>query len=143
MLCNGKWYHSQCIFWIRGLEKQFWDSYVEDVLFVLQWLYLLLYSECVVSRHLSFEFTVTICSIALLGFDFLLNSASCFCSGVVHLRWCVATWMRCSILGEQTYWNCVSMWVSFCVDFYSFKGQLIILGVSIFNGVMGIFIKKL
>ena len=28
-------------------------------------------------------------------------------------------------------------------DFYSFKGQLIILGVSIFNGVMGIFIKKL
>ncbi len=28
-------------------------------------------------------------------------------------------------------------------DFYSFKGQLIILGVSIFNGVMGIFLKKL
>tara|TARA_B100001741_G_scaffold192175_1_gene158379 strand:+ start:1368 stop:1538 length:171 start_codon:yes stop_codon:yes gene_type:complete len=28
-------------------------------------------------------------------------------------------------------------------DFYTFKGQLIILGVSIFNGVMGIFLKKL
>ena len=28
-------------------------------------------------------------------------------------------------------------------DFYTFKGQLIILGVSIFNGVMGIFVKKL
>jgi len=28
-------------------------------------------------------------------------------------------------------------------DFYTFKGQLIILGVSIFNGIMGIFVKKL
>ena len=28
-------------------------------------------------------------------------------------------------------------------DFYTFKGQLIIFGVSIFNGVMGIYVKKL
>tara|TARA_Y100000816_G_C25752887_1_gene395812 strand:- start:94 stop:264 length:171 start_codon:yes stop_codon:yes gene_type:complete len=28
-------------------------------------------------------------------------------------------------------------------DFYSFKGQLIILGVSFFNGVLGIYIKRL
>tara|TARA_Y100000590_G_C15000863_1_gene743777 strand:- start:330 stop:500 length:171 start_codon:yes stop_codon:yes gene_type:complete len=28
-------------------------------------------------------------------------------------------------------------------DFYTFKGQLIILCVSIFNGIMGIYIKKL
>ena len=28
-------------------------------------------------------------------------------------------------------------------DFYTFKGQLIIFGVSIFNGVMGIYLKKL
>ena len=28
-------------------------------------------------------------------------------------------------------------------DFYTFKGQLIILGVSSFNGVLGIFLKKL
>tara|TARA_B100001741_G_scaffold293862_1_gene275780 strand:+ start:1072 stop:1236 length:165 start_codon:yes stop_codon:yes gene_type:complete len=28
-------------------------------------------------------------------------------------------------------------------DFYTFKGQLIILGVSSFNGVLGIFVKKL
>ena len=28
-------------------------------------------------------------------------------------------------------------------DFYTFKGQLIIFSVAIFNGVMGIYIKKL
>ena len=28
-------------------------------------------------------------------------------------------------------------------DFYTFKGQLIIISVSIFNGVMGIYVKKL
>ncbi len=28
-------------------------------------------------------------------------------------------------------------------DFYTFKGQLIILSVSVFNGIMGIFVKKL
>jgi len=28
-------------------------------------------------------------------------------------------------------------------DFYSFKGQLIIISVSIFNGIMGIYVKKL
>ena len=28
-------------------------------------------------------------------------------------------------------------------DFYTFKGQLIIFGVSIFNGIMGIYVKKL
>tara|TARA_Y100001980_G_C14262262_1_gene103312 strand:- start:180 stop:365 length:186 start_codon:yes stop_codon:yes gene_type:complete len=28
-------------------------------------------------------------------------------------------------------------------DFYTFKGQLIILAVSVFNGIMGIFVKKL
>ncbi len=28
-------------------------------------------------------------------------------------------------------------------NFYTFKGQLIIFGVSIFNGVMGIYVKKL
>ena len=28
-------------------------------------------------------------------------------------------------------------------DFYTLKGQLIIISVSIFNGVMGIFVKKL
>jgi len=28
-------------------------------------------------------------------------------------------------------------------NFYSFKGQLIILGVSLFNGFLGIYIKKL
>tara|TARA_B100000003_G_C10862320_1_gene343564 strand:- start:451 stop:624 length:174 start_codon:yes stop_codon:yes gene_type:complete len=28
-------------------------------------------------------------------------------------------------------------------DFYTFKGQLIIISVSIFNGLMGIYVKKL
>tara|TARA_B100001121_G_scaffold125276_1_gene109791 strand:+ start:646 stop:852 length:207 start_codon:yes stop_codon:yes gene_type:complete len=28
-------------------------------------------------------------------------------------------------------------------DFYSFKGQLLILSVSTFNGAMGLFVKKL
>jgi len=28
-------------------------------------------------------------------------------------------------------------------DFYTFKGQLIIIGVSLFNGIMGIYVKKL
>jgi len=28
-------------------------------------------------------------------------------------------------------------------EFYSFKGQLLIFGVSIFNGILGVYIKKL
>ena len=28
-------------------------------------------------------------------------------------------------------------------DYYTFKGQLIIFSVSVFNGVMGIYVKKL
>ena len=28
-------------------------------------------------------------------------------------------------------------------NFYTIKGQLIIIGVSIFNGIMGIYVKKL
>ena len=28
-------------------------------------------------------------------------------------------------------------------DFYTFKGQLIIFAVSIFNGILGVYIKKL
>ncbi len=28
-------------------------------------------------------------------------------------------------------------------NFYTFKGQLIIIGVSLFNGIMGIYVKKL
>ena len=28
-------------------------------------------------------------------------------------------------------------------DFYTLKGQLIIFGVSIFNGILGIYVKKL
>ena len=28
-------------------------------------------------------------------------------------------------------------------DFYSLKGQIIIIAVSIFNGILGIFVKKL
>tara|TARA_Y100000590_G_scaffold333653_1_gene379587 strand:- start:1150 stop:1329 length:180 start_codon:yes stop_codon:yes gene_type:complete len=35
----------------------------------------------------------------------------------------------------------ISFYPSF--NFYSLKGQLIIIGVSFFNGIMGIFIKKL
>ena len=35
----------------------------------------------------------------------------------------------------------ISFYPSF--DFYSFKGQVIIISVSIFNGVLGTFIKKL
>tara|TARA_B100001173_G_scaffold91266_1_gene78767 strand:+ start:605 stop:811 length:207 start_codon:yes stop_codon:yes gene_type:complete len=35
----------------------------------------------------------------------------------------------------------ISFYPSF--DFYSFKGQLLILSVSIFNGVMGFYVKKL
>ena len=35
----------------------------------------------------------------------------------------------------------ISFYPSF--DFYSFKGQIIILAVSIFNGILGIFVKKL
>ena len=35
----------------------------------------------------------------------------------------------------------ISFYPSF--DFYSLKGQLIIISVSTFNGVLGIFIKKL
>ena len=35
----------------------------------------------------------------------------------------------------------ISFYPSF--NFYSLKGQLIIIGISLFNGFMGIFIKKL
>jgi hypothetical protein len=35
----------------------------------------------------------------------------------------------------------ISFYPSF--DFYSFKGQIIIIAVSIFNGILGIFVKKL
>tara|TARA_B100000927_G_scaffold180390_1_gene145315 strand:+ start:1229 stop:1405 length:177 start_codon:yes stop_codon:yes gene_type:complete len=35
----------------------------------------------------------------------------------------------------------ISFYPSF--DFYSFKGQIIIITVSIFNGILGIFVKKL
>ena len=35
----------------------------------------------------------------------------------------------------------ISFYPSF--DFYSLKGQVIIISVSMFNGVLGIFIKKL
>jgi len=35
----------------------------------------------------------------------------------------------------------ISFYPSF--DFYSLKGQLIIISVSMFNGLMGIFVKKL
>jgi len=35
----------------------------------------------------------------------------------------------------------ISFYPSF--DFYSFKGQIIIIVVSIFNGILGIFVKKL
>jgi len=35
----------------------------------------------------------------------------------------------------------ISFYPSF--DFYSLKGQLIILSVSIFNGILGIYVKKL
>ena len=35
----------------------------------------------------------------------------------------------------------ISFYPSF--DFYSFKGQIIIITVSIFNGTLGIFVKKL
>ena len=35
----------------------------------------------------------------------------------------------------------ISFYPSF--DFYSFKGQIIIIIVSIFNGILGIFVKKL
>jgi len=35
----------------------------------------------------------------------------------------------------------ISFYPSF--NFYSLKGQLIILGVAVFNGLMGIYVKKL
>jgi|TARA_B000000557_G_C20730361_1_gene424017 hypothetical protein len=35
----------------------------------------------------------------------------------------------------------ISFYPSF--DFYSLKGQIIIITVSIFNGILGIFVKKL
>ena len=35
----------------------------------------------------------------------------------------------------------ISFYPSF--DFYSFKGQIIIIAVSIFNGILGFFVKKL
>tara|TARA_B100000282_G_C31473866_1_gene372586 strand:+ start:229 stop:405 length:177 start_codon:yes stop_codon:yes gene_type:complete len=35
----------------------------------------------------------------------------------------------------------ISFYPSF--DFYSLKGQIIIIAVSIFNGILGIFVKKL
>ena len=35
----------------------------------------------------------------------------------------------------------ISFYPSF--DFYSLKGQMIIIAVSIFNGILGIFVKKL
>ena len=35
----------------------------------------------------------------------------------------------------------ISFYPSF--DFYSLKGQILIIGVSIFNGILGIFVKKL
>ncbi|OCW82852.1 hypothetical protein AKH20_01235 [Pelagibacteraceae bacterium GOM-A3] len=35
----------------------------------------------------------------------------------------------------------ISFYPSF--EFYSFKGQLLILAVSIFNGILGVYIKKL
>tara|TARA_Y100001958_G_C20949778_1_gene352820 strand:+ start:98 stop:271 length:174 start_codon:yes stop_codon:yes gene_type:complete len=35
----------------------------------------------------------------------------------------------------------ISFYPSF--DFYSYKGQLLIILVSIFNGVLGIFVKKI
>jgi len=35
----------------------------------------------------------------------------------------------------------ISFYPSF--EFYSFKGQLLILSVSIFNGILGVYIKKL
>ena len=35
----------------------------------------------------------------------------------------------------------ISFYPSF--DFYSLKGQMLIIGVSIFNGILGIFVKKL
>ena len=35
----------------------------------------------------------------------------------------------------------ISFYPSF--DFYSLKGQIVIIAVSIFNGILGIFVKKL
>jgi len=35
----------------------------------------------------------------------------------------------------------ISFYPSF--EFYSFEGQLLILAVSIFNGILGVYIKKL